>query len=173
MILSRITRATLSLLFVGQICLSEEEGKFIQLLHDQPNYLLLGKPETKIQFSFKAKVMPNVPIFLAYSQRIFWDLFEESSPFIDINYHPSTFYRIKLGPSQQSTLDLIAYEHESNGKGDSDSRSWDRAGVRVLFGRWMVRGWVPFNYDPKNRDLAEYRGIYEASYTIQNVFGPS
>jgi phospholipase A1 len=156
------------------------DQEWVQLLHDQPTYFLLGKPETKIQFSLKAKLLKKSDLYLAYTQRIFWDLFERSSPFLDINYNPSFFYRIHLSSDQDSIIDIIGYEHESNGKGGHESRSWDRIGARYqsvyhfengMMGTWSIRAWVPFNYDQDNVNLSAYRGVYELIFTLSRFLG--
>ncbi len=155
------------------------DQEWIHLLHDQPMYFLVGRPNTKVQFSIKAKVLKNADFYVAYTQRIFWNLFEKSSPFLDINYNPSLYYRIHLPGDPESRLDFIAYEHESNGKGDFTSRSWDRIGARYLNihhfengmkGEWSIRAWIPFNVANENKRLAQYRGIYEINFTISDFW---
>lgn len=154
--------------------------QIVHLLEDHPNYFLFGRPQTKAQLSFKVKVFKATDIYLAYTQKIFWDLFEPSSPFRDINYNPSVFYRFQVGGDETKLIDFIPYEHESNGKKGNDSRSWDRTGVRFKtlqrFGNargiWNFRAWAPYRLDDPNPDLAKYRGLFEVTFTLADFLGP-
>ncbi len=155
------------------------DRELIHLLEDQPNYFLFGGPETKIQLSFKAKLMKNADLYFAYTQKIFWDLFLPSSPFRDLTYNPSFFYRFHIG--HESLLDVMTYEHESNGKGGDSSRSWDRVGVRYqtvqhfekeMRGEWSIHAWIPYKLDSGNQNIARYRGVYEVTFTLFHFLGP-
>ena len=172
------TSLNLSHAFASEIDLGDVE--WIHLYHDQPMYFLLGSPETKVQFSFKEKIVSTSNFYIAYTQRMFWDLFAPSAPFIDINYNPSVYYRIYVDDDKKTILDLIPIEHESNGKNSLDSRSWNRVGARYLTTHRFdngfkllgsVRAWVPFSDSSTNPDLAHYRGIYEIEITLSDFLG--
>lgn len=158
----------------------EADRELIQLYHHKPMYFLLGEPITKAQFSLKAKLMKHAELYFGYSQLIFWDLWKESRPFRDLNYNPEIFYRFYFGGENQ-WFDFGPYEHESNGKGGPDTRSWDRHYVRYhsthhLGGdtklSWSIKLWLATNYDDTNRDLQRYRGIYEVTVTLSEFLGP-
>ncbi len=165
------------------LCAQEHDvgdKNFISLYHDQPIYFLLGAPQAKGQISVKAKVFHSADIYLAYTQKVFWDLFDKSSPFRDVNYNPSVQYRFRWNKVPDQFLDFIPYEHESNGRAGAASRSWDRSAVRFqistaskeklnLLGSLKI--WVPYNLEMTNADLAEYRGVYEFSFTLLNFMG--
>lgn len=157
------------------------DDQFVHLLHQEPNYFLMGKPNTKVQLSFKAKVFKNVPFYFSYNQRIFWDFFKESKPFRDINYNPGVFYRFTLDEESRKKFDIIFYEHESNGKGGLTSRSWDRSGFRYqsrfnlsnrFQSEWSLKVGIPYNLDDTNRDLRQYRGLYELQLKVSELLGP-
>lgn len=157
-----------------------KDTTFVHVFRYKPNYFLLGAPDTKIQWSFKSEPIPNSSIYIGFTQKLFWNLFSESLPFKDINYNPSIFYRMKL--DERSYLEITAIEHESNGQGNSESRSWNRAGIRYLTynrmsngmeNQWDLQFWIPIFPSRENRDLAEYRGIYDLSYTLTGLLGPS
>ncbi|MGB3722029.1 MAG: phospholipase A, partial [Pacificimonas sp.] len=104
----------------------------------RPMYALLGTSplNAKLQFSFKyALVDPDGDaasdfsflrgIYFGFTQTMFWDLGEDSSPFRSIDFQPELFYRYR------SDLDIAAIEgsdinvqagvrHYSNGRGDPD-----------------------------------------------------
>lgn len=157
-----------------------EDTPFIHLFRFEPNYFLLGTPDTKVQLSFKLEPIKHSPIYIGFTQTLFWNLFSQSLPFEDINYNPSIFYRLRL--NKTSYLEFIAIEHESNGQGDAESRSWNRSGLRyqtyqsLSQGRknqWDLQVWIPIFPSKENKDLAEYRGIYNLRYTLTGILGPS
>ncbi len=154
-----------------------ENRELVQLYHYKPIYFLLGKPNTKVQFSVRAKVLKNYDLYVGYSQLILWDLFKTSRPFADMNYNPEIFYRLSFS---EWTFDLGPYEHESNGKPGAESRGWDRSSIRVTRA-WALGGereleaqfkfWWARNIEPDNSDLLWYRGLYEGQLTVNNLFG--
>lgn len=153
---------------------------FVRVFRYKPNYFLIGTPDTKIQWSFKTEPIPNSSVYVGFTQKLFWSLFTESVPFKDINYNPSIFYRMKL--TERSSLEITAIEHESNGRGDEESRSWNRAGLRYLTynrmsngmeNHWDLQLWIPIYPSRQNRDLAQYRGVYDLSYTLTGLLGPA
>lgn len=69
------------------------DEKLIYIYHDKPMYFLIGKQESKIQFSFKIKIVANAKLYVSYNQKVIWLLFNKSSPFKDVNYNPAVYYR--------------------------------------------------------------------------------
>lgn len=164
----------------------ELEQETAQLQHYKPIYFLMGTPDTKVQFSFKLRVIENFGLYFAYSQLMMWDLFTKSSwPIRDVNYNPEVFYRYGLDgaaePDQSRTwLDLGIFEHESNGKDGADTRSWNRSYVRYRSDlelnernrlSWEIKAWVAYLLDEANADIRQYRGSYEFSLAIPNLLG--
>jgi outer membrane phospholipase A len=147
----------------------------------EPSYAVIagGSDETsKLQFSFKLRLFdPGAfgsravldRIYLGYTQTSLWDLGAESAPFRDSIYRPSIYYLMADGGWRVggNPVGIAAgWEHESNGKGDPESRSLQMAFVRpdFVFGDvddWQV-GFSPklYYYIAKsdNRDIATYRG---------------
>lgn len=142
----------------------------------RPTYFLSGEPDTKAQVSFKFPLLKQVPLHFAYSQLMMWDLFKKSSsPIRDVNANPDIFYRLDLGQHKwRRRLDLGLYEHESNGKADAASRSWDRFYLRYeQFAdqqnpkfHGSIKVWLPFNKDANNQDILYYRGLGELNLTF-------
>jgi len=185
--------AFITLFGPGAIRAEEAERELVQLYQYKPMYFLLGTPQTKAQFSLKARVVRGWDLYFAYSQLIVWDLFKESRPFRDLNYNPEGFYRWSIGgrpadlpPEDRARIsnrwiDLGFYEHESNGKAGDASRSWDRHSVRYHETRkvgerasisWSFKLWYARNYDPGMRDFQRYRGAYEVEVTLADFLGP-
>ncbi len=148
----------------------------------KPIYALIGDPDTKLQLSFKVRMLPLTGLYAAYSQIMLWRLWEESKPFRDINYNPEIFYRFEFGDAPNWYIDLGLYEHESNGRAEHESRSWDRSYLRFSMTHalsstsrarihWNVKAWVPYNYDYDNTDIARRRGLYEVQVSLVDAFG--
>ncbi len=131
--------------------------------------------EAKFQLSFKARLWTTDDrrwgVWAAYTQQSQWQIYngDESRPFRDTNYMPELFvsYRpdIDLGGGFNLKLLNAGYNHQSNGRSDILSRSWDRlfvmAGVErenlALYGTLWYR--LPENEDQDdNPDITDYYG---------------
>lgn len=155
------------------------------------NYFITGAPigetptrtnaDAKFQISFKHRLTDRVLpfgtyLFLTYTQKSFWDIYQESSPFAETNYNPG----LGLGKLffQNGKLDafiLFQLEHESNGLPTESSRSWNSVSVNYLkfVNNALLVGlkvWLPFGYTTDNDDLIQYIGYQEftAHWRITN-----
>jgi phospholipase A1 len=105
------------------------------------NYFITGMPmnqratednsDVKIQFSFKQRIQ-NKPLiwgsyfYLIYTQKSFWDIYKQSSPFAETNYNPGLQLNKPLFKSNKYIGTLtFSFEHESNGRDSIYSRSWN------------------------------------------------
>jgi phospholipase A1 len=131
--------------------------------------------EAKFQISFKARLATTDDrrwgLWFAYTQQSQWQIYsgDISSPFRETNYMPELFgsFRpgVKLGGLTFNVLN-VGYTHQSNGRADPISRSWDRLFVEGGFDRenfaLIVRAWTriePGNYDDEdNPDITDYMG---------------
>lgn len=133
--------------------------------------------EIKFQFSQKAKFLNPVKInFLgfsgmrlwgAYTQQSNWQAFNagNSSPFRETNYEPELILMLNTGEEHGLKLVNIGYNHQSNGRSQNMSRSWNRM---YLQGGWethtltlMARMWwrIPEDYtQDDNPDISDYIG---------------
>ena len=144
----------------------------------KPTYFVSGYPDTKIELSFKFRVIPSLELYFAYSQLMMWELFSSDPRFRDINYAPEALYRLRLGA--QSWLDISFFEHESNGTGGADERSWNRSALRFhseeSLGRatlrWSLTGWVAYIQGDHTPDMMRYRGVWEVNATLAGFLGP-
>ncbi len=146
----------------------------------KPDYFLMGQPEAKIQGSVKIPLIQGENLYFAYTQLMFWELVRPSPYFADINYNPEFFYRLRLGQRGDRWFDFGPFEHESNGKGGADERSWNRTYVRFhdewgLDGRAKLRAevkaWVPYSFNASNRNLPNYRGLWEGNVMLSDFKG--
>lgn len=150
---------------------------------NEPMYLVLGSRggvNARFQLSFKYRLVePDGAIGQAlpwlrnlhfgYTQTSIWDLAEESKPFRDTSYRPSLFWQWNLGEGNSGlrpTRLRAGYEHESNGKDGSSSRSIDMLFAQPTW-RWDFNGGTSLSFSPKfygyldkedNPDIARYRG---------------
>lgn len=88
--------------------------------------------EVKFQISFQGKIWENddFDIGMAYTQQSYWQLFNKplSSPFRESNFEPEVFIKWKdaQGPEGYKTNYQFGFDHQSNGRSDPFSRSWNR-----------------------------------------------
>jgi phospholipase A1 len=150
----------------------------------QDNYFITGIPlegpinsntsDVKFQISFKQRItkatLPfNTQLFLTYTQKSFWNIYEESSPFSETNYNPAFgISKIFVGKNKLLKMAAIAYEHESNGKDSIYSRSWNRISFHYIQDlskttSIKLKAWIPFQYEKDNPDLIKYVGYCEVN----------
>ena len=135
----------------------------------------LKSTESKFQLSLKTKAVENLlgdngDIWLGYTQSSRWQVYnsEESRPFRETNYEPEaslifrTNYEI-LGLNAR--LLGLTFNHQSNGRADPLSRSWNRIMMNIGFERdnfaLMLRPWYRIEEDSKNDnnpDIKNYMG---------------
>ncbi|SDO01152.1 phospholipase A [Vreelandella arcis] len=107
--------------------------------------------ELKFQFSAKVNLAEDVlwggygDVYFGYTQRSWWQAYntEASSPFRETNYEPEIFIDIDApwdALGWVNTLNRVAVNHQSNGRSDPLSRSWNRVYLESIFqrGDWAV-----------------------------------
>jgi phospholipase A1 len=128
--------------------------------------------EAKFQLSFKLRLWTTDDrrwgVWAAYTQQNQWQVYngDISRPFRETNYMPELFvsYRpgIALGGGFQWNLLNVGYTHQSNGRTDTLSRSWDRIVATFGFEREnfavLAKAWYPFNYKDDNPDITDFYG---------------
>jgi phospholipase A1 len=149
----------------------------------------IDKTEAKFQFSFKVKLadfdemLPGAPpaaVWVGYTQQSQWQVYNPhvSRPFRETNYEPEVmlaFFPDRDVLGWHWRLTALGLNHQSNGRSDPLSRSWNR--VFVLFGfeqdnfALLVRPWLRLNEDyskDDNPDITHYLGYGDvtALYTF-------
>lgn len=150
----------------------------------------LDNAEAKLQISVKVPLSygdlltANDAIYFGFTLKSFWQVYnnEISAPFRETNYRPEVFYQaplpIKTGDG--AWLGRIGLEHESNGRAQYLSRSWNRAYVALGYAadNWMmaIQPWYRIPEDAKeetppgsppaskgddNPDIEDYMGHFE------------
>ncbi len=144
-----------------------------------PSPLPLDSVEAKYQISLKTKVLENVfgdngDIWAGYTQTSHWQVYnaENSRPFRETNYEPEVMLvfrnAYRLG-GWNGRMAAIGVNHQSNGRADPLSRSWNRVIATVGLDRenWalVVRPWyrIPESWsDDNNPDISDYMGRGDA-----------
>ena len=132
----------------------------------------LDNTEAKFQISFKLRLWTTDDrrwgVWAAYTQQNQWQVYngDISRPFRETNYMPELFvsYRpgIDLGGGFKWNLLNVGYTHQSNGRSDTLSRSWDRIVATFGFERenfaLLAKAWYPFNYKEDNPNITDFYG---------------
>jgi phospholipase A1 len=133
----------------------------------------LDPVEVKFQLSLKTKLFDNVigdnvDIWAAYTQQSNWQAYNtlESEPFRETNYAPELFATVRTGVDllgwRWQMVDL-GFVHQSNGRAEALSRSWNRVYANFGFERkglqLMVRPWWEIEKSSEdNPDIRDYLG---------------
>lgn len=135
----------------------------------------LKSTEAKFQLSLKTKAAENLigdngDLWLGYTQSSRWQVYneDESRPFRETNYEPEASLMFRTNYSVlglNGRLAGITFNHQSNGRSDPLSRSWNRVMLNLGFEKdnfaLMVRPWYRIDEDAKddnNPDIKDYVG---------------
>lgn len=173
--------------FIDSLRNKFDNGPYFGLYKD--NYFTVGttllpgqKPsktnsDVKFQISIaqrltKSTLPWNTFIFLMYTQKTFWNVFERSLPMRDLNFNPGIgISKPFFNKDRYVGKMTLLIEHESNGRDGTDSRSWNRISLSgsVLLDEWlMVHGkvWIPIIDGQNNKDILKYCGIFQTGVTV-------
>lgn len=173
-------------------------------LRNQGNYGDIDNPlqykEAKLQISFKVPLnendifYPNDGVYLGFTMKSFWQVYNEeiSAPFRETNYRPEIFYQAPVSSTLMggAWVGRIGLEHESNGRSQYLSRSWNRVFLGIGFqkDRWAIylQPWYRLPEDKKkddnnpatppppkgddNPDIEDFLGHYEL-WAVYNAEG--
>ena len=131
--------------------------------------------EAKFQLSFKFKLADledeiGGSLWAGYTQQSYWQVYdgEDSRPFRETNYEPELMLAFHPGTEllgMEWQLLNLGIVHQSNGRGQFLSRSWNRAYAQVGLERGnfdlLARAWYRFEEQgdkDDNPDIADYLG---------------
>jgi len=128
--------------------------------------------DVKFQISFRHRLTKSIlplhsHLFLQYSQKAIWNVFEESLPFHDLNFNPGIgIQNLVVYNGKLVGNGTIMLEHESNGRDGEASRSWNKVSVAyaaVIDPRLEVyfKTWIPIIDGQQNKDILKYCGIFQ------------
>lgn len=160
-------------------------GPFFGLYKD--NYFTVGtaigqKPtstnsDVKFQISLSIRlsnaVLPwQTYLYLFYTQKTFWNVFQNSMPMRDMNFNPGIGWTKPFFSKGRyvGKMTLIV-EHESNGRDGDESRSWNRialAGSVIVSNALMVHAkyWIPIIDSGNNADILHYAGLFQWGFNL-------
>ncbi len=164
-----------------------------------PGELHVDQVEARFQLSFKFRLWATddrrFGIWAAYTQQNQWQVYNEamSSPFRETNYEPEAMVTynpdLDMGAGFHWRLFNLGLNHQSNGRTDALSRSWDRIiatfGVETDNFVLLVRPWYRIGEEESrddNPDIEDYLGygditaIYKwhgHSFTLMGRGNPS
>jgi phospholipase A1 len=162
--------------------------------HTASTYLPIESVEAKFQLSLKIKVWENIigengNLWLAYTQQSYWQMYNGSlsSPFRETDYEPEAMIAFRTNIDvlgMRWRILNLGFVHQSNGREDPYSRSWNR-----FYGQFglerdkftlLVRPWLrlPENTaKDDNPDIGNYFGngdiriVYRGGGHIYSVIG--
>ncbi len=153
------------------------------------NYFIFGpavgsKPTSentnvKFQISIAQRltksVLPfNTYLYLFYTQKVFWNVLQNSLPMTDLNFNPGIgLARPFFVSDRYIGKMMLVLEHESNGKDGDASRSWNKVslGANVMIDpNVMVHAkfWIPIIDGANNSDILKYNGIYQTGVQVMS-----
>ena len=129
-------------------------------------------------------------LFFGFTLQSWWQIYSEeiSKPFRETNYQPEFFYftPINSHPFGGNTALIVGVEHQSNGRSQLLSRSWNRIYVNYLYEKrnfaLSFRPWYRVPESEKsspssgegddNPDILDYMGHFELGlvYKYNNAF---
>ena len=138
----------------------------------------LDRAEIKFQISLKSLVWKGVfgdrgQLSLAYTQQSYWQAYnsDNSSPFRETNHEPEvmlTFFTDASYFGLRNRILTIGLNHQSNGRAQELSRSWNRIYAQFIFERGdyylSFKPWIRLNEDVEdddNPDIEDYFGHFE------------
>jgi len=171
-------------------------GRFMP---NQPIYFIYGNaaPAVKFQFSFDYRLATYrwgapgaekiTTMRVGYTQRSLWDIEGDSSPFYDTSYMPE--FGINTDSTRPPSMSWftwmgwrLAYQHESNGRSGTDSRSLNTIYLRPRFILGDIDHWFcvvlpefqTYVGDLEdNPDLKDYRGYGKLKLYVGRNDGPT
>ncbi len=152
----------------------------------------LDNLEVQFQLSIKAALAESLfteqdVLFAGVTVRAFWQAYNQdlSAPFRETNYEPELFWVTPVPWTilgGDATLFGLGLSHQSNGRTQPFSRSWNRVYGSVIWERWRfvfhLKAWwrIPesakqYPLDPKgddNPDIEDYLGNFEFNVAYRN-----
>ena len=171
--------------FVDSLKKELDYGPYFGLYKD--NYFTVGtapfrKPtamnsDVKFQISLAIRLTDTVLpwdsfVFLMYTQKTLWNVFQNSMPMRDLNFNPGIGWSKPFFSKDRYVGKLtLLVEHESNGRDGDESRSWNRISIygSTIIDEWLMvhaKFWIPVIDGMNNKDILDYCGIYQHGVVI-------
>lgn len=143
-------------------------------LHEKPSRT---NSDVKFQISIAQRItkttLPgNSFLFISYSQKTMWNVFQESMPMRDMNFNPGIGWSFPIfSKGRYAGKATILIEHESNGRDGEASRSWNKVSFSgsTIIDRWIsvnAKLWIPIIDGMNNKDILRYCGIFQGGMIL-------
>lgn len=163
-------------------------GPYFGLYKD--NYFALGtdpfhKPTSqnsgvKFQLSIKQRLtnatLPwHTYLYLFFTQKVFWEIFQNSMPMSDLNFNPGIGWAKPFFVKDRYIGKMtIMVEHESNGRDSIQSRSWNKVSLAAnafVTDQLAVHAkyWIPIVDGQNNKDILKYSGIFQMGFQFNTT----
>ncbi len=163
-------------------------GPYFGLYKD--NYFIVGAPvgykatkensDVKFQISISQRLTrATLPwgtyLYLFYTQKCFWNVFQNSMPMTDLNFNPGIGWSKPLFARDRFIGNVtLILEHESNGRDGLQSRSWNKISLAtniIIDPTLTVHGkvWIPIIDGGQNKDILDYCGIYQVGTSFTSI----
>lgn len=163
-------------------------GPYFGLYKD--NYFIVGAPvgykatkensDVKFQISISQRLTrATLPwgtyLYLFYTQKCFWNVFQNSMPMTDLNFNPGIGWSKPLFARDRFIGNVtLILEHESNGRDGLESRSWNKISLAtniIIDPTLTVHGkvWIPIIDGGQNKDILDYCGIYQVGTSFTSI----
>lgn len=153
--------------------------KSVGLDNELPENIDLDNVEVKFQISFKTKVIQSFlfgkgDVWVGYTQVAHWQVYNYklSRPFRELNYEPEIIATYPLDfkfLGFQAKMVSLGFNHQSNGRQDPISRSWNRLMFQMAFERdnfqIYVKPWLRLDggKEDDNPEIVNYIGRAETT----------
>ncbi|MGB2741850.1 MAG: phospholipase A [Cognaticolwellia sp.] len=133
----------------------------------------------KVPLNYNSMLVDGDGLYFGFTMQSWWQIYSEniSKPFRETNYQPEFFYLapLKWHPAGGNTGFMLGLEHQSNGRGELLSRSWNRLYFNLLYEKdnfaLSFKPWWRLPEDKKesidatdgddNPDIADFMGHFE------------
>ncbi|MDE6537930.1 MAG: phospholipase A [Muribaculaceae bacterium] len=133
--------------------------------------------DVKFQLSIAQRItkttLPlNSYVFLAFTMKTMWNVFEKSLPMRDLNFNPGIGWSFPFfSKGRYVGKFTLMLEHESNGRDSIQSRSWNKIsfGATTIINEWLTvncKFWIPIVDGEHNKDILRYSGIYQTGLAV-------
>jgi phospholipase A1 len=144
---------------------------------DDPS-IELDDVESQFQVSIKMPLgidlfKNKVDIYAAFTLKAFWQVYnsEISAPFRETNYEPEAWVQFRPDWSFwgiKNSVNMIGFTHQSNGRSEPLSRSWNRIFANFIFEKdnlvFNIKPWYRIEEDEdddNNPDITDYLGHFQ------------
>ena len=133
--------------------------------------------DVKFQISIAQRItkttLPlNSYLFLAFTMKTLWNVFEDSMPMRDLNFNPGIGWSFPFfSKGRYAGKFTLLLEHESNGRDSIASRSWNKISfcASTMVNEWLMvhsKFWIPIVDGQHNKDILKYSGIFQGGFAV-------